>query len=103
MLVADRSEEHGEDCRSGAPTANVSETGNIGIVHCHECWKYTDDMRRDGDLVHEAVAVIVNAGTLAVEKSAAFTAADAFLARKFNAAGYSKDVVAATKVDPWKL
>lgn len=55
-------------------------------VHCCECWRYTDDMRRDGDLIHEAVTLIANGDKLAVENSAAFKAADAFLAATFHAA-----------------
>ena len=55
-------------------------------VHCCECWRHTDNMRRDGDLIHEAVAIVVNASTLAVENSEAFKAADAFLAEKFRPA-----------------
>jgi hypothetical protein len=71
------------------PDTMSTETGmqsSATRVHCCDCWRFTDTTRADDNLVHEAVAVLVNATVLAVEKSEAFTAADAFLASRFKAA-----------------
>jgi hypothetical protein len=66
-----RHESHGEEV-----------SGDINVRHCCECWKYTDDMRRQGDLCHEAVAMLVNA-TPSIEQTDAYKAADAFLSAHF--------------------
>lgn len=58
-------------------------------VHCCACWKYTDNVSREKELIHAAVSIIANSGTLAVEKSAAFTAADEYLKAAF---AFSLDV-----------
>jgi hypothetical protein len=86
-----RHETHGDDMtmgsqnndRKGEPTQQPM-VGSMMAVHCHECWKYTDDMRREVELMREAVVLIANSGTLAVENSEAFKAADKFLSAKFN-------------------
>lgn len=59
-------------------------------VHCCACWRYTDDITdargRYECLVRSAVDIVVNGGTLSVEKSAAFEAADTLLAAEFTQA-----------------
>jgi hypothetical protein len=95
MSEFSRATEHGEDMTQGAGISSAAHqqtedssplTGRMAIVHCHDCWKYTDDVLERKDLIHEAVAVLVNGGTLCVENSEAFVAADLFLTRVFSRA-----------------
>ena len=55
-------------------------------------------MRRESDLTRNAVSLIVNGGTLAVEHSAAFKAADEYLAQRFR-----QSMTTMSAVDKWKL
>jgi hypothetical protein len=89
-VVIPRHESHGDAMDLGSQnndrkTETTLPVGAMGAVHCHDCWKYTDDVRREVDLAHEAAAIVINGGTLTVENSEAFKAADAFLASKFRA------------------
>lgn len=54
--------------------------------HCHECWKYTDEVTREDNRLRAAVMLVANGTTLAVENSDAFKAADAYLKAFFEAA-----------------
>lgn len=75
MQSIPRHEAHAENM-DGVTGAN----SNMG--HCCECWKYTDEMRRLGDLAHEAVSVIVNASP-SIEQTDSYRAADSYLAAYF--------------------
>ena len=83
--VIKRSETHGEDMACGEQN-NDRKSASVGSpsgVHCHDCWKYTDDVTLQREMLHAAVGLIINSGTLAVENSEAFKAADAFVASRF--------------------
>jgi hypothetical protein len=88
-----RADAHGEDCSMGANKPEQPQTderspltGRMAVVHCHDCWKYTDDSRTMDNLVHDAVVIICNGGTLDVKNSDEFSAADAFLKSRFQSA-----------------
>lgn len=51
--------------------------------HCHDCWKYTDDLTLKRDTINAAMQVLVNGGTLDVRNSDAFKAADKYLTQLF--------------------
>jgi hypothetical protein len=91
MAELPRADEHGEDCTMGGASEKANEnpasylTGRMGIAHCHDCWKYTDDLTERNQLVHEATMLMINA-TVTLEQTDAFKAADAYLAKRFSAA-----------------
>ncbi len=58
--------------------------GAMQVVHCHDCWKYTDDMRLKEAVLHAALNVIVNGGTLDVKNSDAWEAANKYLVNEFS-------------------
>jgi hypothetical protein len=66
-------------------STSMSAAGEHDHVHCCDCWRYTDDSRRQAELTRDATTVLCNAQTLAVEKSEAFTAADKYLSAVFAA------------------
>ena len=75
--MGSRVEDHGGDMQ---PDTKMEP---LDTDHCCACWRYTDDLRALTELQQQAVTIVVNGGTLAVENSVAFKAADAFLSSRF--------------------
>jgi hypothetical protein len=69
----------GNDSRQ-APTPLV---GNIHAAHCHDCWKYTDSVNRERELIHSATSLIINANA-AAERTDAYDAAVKYLTRLYS-------------------
>jgi hypothetical protein len=74
----------------GASSAKAYEdersplSGRMTVVHCHECWRYTDDKTYETNLAQHAVTIICNA-TPAMEQTEAYSSAVDFLASRFKA------------------
>ena len=74
----------------GDMMATDSSMNSQGKSHCCRCWQYTDDAtaktQERCQLTQSAYTIIASASVLAVENSAAFKAADDYLAALFKAA-----------------
>jgi hypothetical protein len=79
-MSAAREEAHGQTMSADSQTSNSTDHR---ALHCHECWRYTDDKNERANTVDAAVRVLCNAADAAVRDSYAFKAADELLAATF--------------------
>lgn len=69
-----RAGNHGEQMNNAEPVE-----ADMATIHCHDCWTNTDAVQQEANRLHHAIGIVREA-SVTLEKSAAYTAAEEYLA-----------------------